>query len=101
MRRLARILSARPLAFVGEFAFSLYLVHALVLELLRVHVVQAAGLSDAMAFWTLMALGIPAVMCMAYMFFLLCERPFLTIRSFRELVGALKRPFRRKGKARA
>ena len=50
LRGLARLLSARPLAFVGEFAFSLYLVHALVLELLRVHVLQAAGLSNAMAF---------------------------------------------------
>ncbi|MDR6504447.1 acyltransferase [Arthrobacter oryzae] len=95
LRGLARLLSARPLAFVGEFAFSLYLVHALVLELLRVHVVHAAGLSDAMAFWTLMVLGIPAALGVAYVFFLLCERPFLTIRSFGELAAALKRPSRR------
>lgn len=88
---LARLLAVRPLMFVGEFAFSLYLVHALALELLRAHVVQASGLSGAAAFWTLLALGVPAALATAYGFFVLCERPFLTIRSFGELAGSVRR----------
>lgn len=97
---LARLLAVRPLMFVGEFAFSLYLVHALALELLRAHVVQVAGLSGAAAFWTLLALGIPAALVSAYGFFVLCERPFLTIRSFGELAGSVRRRIGRNGATR-
>ncbi|PVZ57061.1 acyltransferase family protein [Arthrobacter sp. H-02-3] len=94
LRWIARGLAARPLAFLGKFAFSLYLVHALALEMLRVHVVHAAGLTGGAAFWTLLGLGLPAAVLAAYGFFALCERPFLTIRSFSQLGGALRSPFR-------
>jgi|UPI0006895583 peptidoglycan/LPS O-acetylase OafA/YrhL len=94
---LIRLLAARPLAFTGEFAFSIYLVHALALELLRRYVVQPAGLSGAPAFWILLAVGIPASLLAAYAFFLACERPFLTIRSVPQLARALKRAVRHQG----
>lgn len=99
MRWLARVLASRPLAFVGQFAFSLYLVHAPVLELLRVYVIHGFGLSGSAAFWTLLALGIPAALIAAYLFFLGCERPFLTIRSVGQLVGSVRRLTGRKAGA--
>jgi peptidoglycan/LPS O-acetylase OafA/YrhL len=95
LRWIAAVLSTRPLVFVGQFAFSLYLVHAPVLEVLRVNVVMSAGITGAAAFWTLAGLGIPAALGAAYLFFLVCERPFLTIRGFGQLVTALQGPFRR------
>jgi peptidoglycan/LPS O-acetylase OafA/YrhL len=95
LRWLTRLLSARPLVFVGQFAFSLYLIHAPVLEVLRVHLVVPTGLTGAPAFWMLAAIGIPAALGTAYLFFRTCERPFLTIRSFHELAAAVREWFRR------
>lgn len=89
LRWLARILALRMLVFVGQFAFSLYLIHALILELLRSWVVQPLGLTGASAFWLLLGLGLPGAVGVAYLFFLVCERPFLSIRSFRGLRVAM------------
>jgi len=85
-----RLLSTRPLVFTGQFSFSLYLVHGPVLEALRVHLLAPLGLAAPTAFWILAATGIPAALGFAYLFFLVCERPFLTIRSFRQLVAAVR-----------
>lgn len=94
---LARIISIRPLAFVGSFAFSLYLIHAPILAMITTYVVKLSPLPDDSAFGLLLLIGVPASLGAAYVFFLLCERPFLKIRSFPELVTALQLSFRRKG----
>ncbi|WP_422936011.1 acyltransferase family protein [Sinomonas sp. P47F7] len=95
---LARFLALRPLAAVGTFAFSLYLVHAPILDVLRERVLAPAGVTGANAFWPLMLLGVPAALAGAYAFFVVCERPFLRIRSFRQLWDAVRQlavPWRR------
>lgn len=89
LKWLARILARKIPVFVGQFAFSLYLIHALILELLRSWVIQPLGLTGASAFWLLLGLGLPCAICAAYLFFLVCERPFLSIRSFSELRAAM------------
>ena len=38
-----KVLAARPLAFVGQFAFSLYLIHAPILDLARTHIISPLG----------------------------------------------------------
>lgn len=82
---LRRMLSARPLAWLGAFAFSLYLVHAPVLDLIRVGIIESSGWQGTQAFIGLLALGLPASLAASYAFFLLFERPFLHVRSWRDL----------------
>lgn len=87
LRALRRVLSARPTVRLGEFAFSIYLVHGPLLAIIGEHVVP--GWSPAGRFLVLLLLGVPVSLLAAWLFFLAFERPFLTIRSFGQLRGAL------------
>ncbi|MEO5663229.1 MAG: hypothetical protein ABIR39_08085, partial [Nocardioides sp.] len=66
-----------------------YLVHALFLDLIRIHVLAPLGVQGGEAFWPLLLLGVPVAVFGAWAFFLVFERPFLTIRSARQLAQAL------------
>jgi len=92
---MVRLLSLRPLVFVGTFAFSLYLIHAPVLAMLTTYVVKPAGLDSMPSLGLLLALGCPAAIGAAYLFFLVFERPFLSIRSLGQLLAALTLAFRK------
>lgn len=87
---LARLLEARPLAWLGHRAYSVYLVHALFLDLVRIHVLDRLGIEGGAAFWPLLVLGVPAAIAGSLLFFRVFERPFLTIRSVRDLVAAVR-----------
>ena len=81
----SRVLALRPVVVLGTFSYSLYLIHAplvaLAGALLSRYGVGAAG--SALTY----ALLIPAVIALAYGFFLIAERPFLS-HAFR---GAIER----------
>ena len=77
---LHRALSWRPLAFLGTFAYSIYLIHGPVLQLFWLFVIVPLHLSSR-GILLAEALGVvPATVAVAYLFFLACERPFLTRR---------------------
>jgi peptidoglycan/LPS O-acetylase OafA/YrhL len=84
----ARFLSLRPIVIVGTFSYSLYLIHGPLVA------VTAAGLQRIHAGSTLSAVAYVAlvvvVLALAYAFFLIAERPFLSA-GFRE---AIERPDR-------
>jgi peptidoglycan/LPS O-acetylase OafA/YrhL len=82
---LARALSLSWLARIGEFAYSLYLVHAPILAMLTTFVVQTLRLEPMTELWLLLGLGVPASLGGAYVFFLACERPFLAVRTWKDL----------------
>jgi peptidoglycan/LPS O-acetylase OafA/YrhL len=90
LRFVARVLSAGFLTRTGEFAFSIYLVHAPILAVLVNALIVPAGLDRMSSMLLLLVTGVPASLCAAYTFFLAFERPFLRIRSFRDLVAALR-----------
>ena len=76
----APLLSWRPLAFLGTFAYSLYLTHMPALTLLRTGLnLWLPGIS-ALAKVALTGMCLPLVIGLAYLFFLTCERPFLRRR---------------------
>ena len=62
------LLQSRPLTFVGAFSYSLYLIHAPMLGLLRVFMPNVVFV------------GLPAALVAGYLFFLAFERPLLGSR---------------------
>lgn len=83
-----RLLSWKPLTFIGTFAYSIYLIHApllLGIETLlftrRAHFPSPlAGLPPLVQFAWLALVGVPVVVAGAYLFSLAFERPFLSAR---------------------
>jgi peptidoglycan/LPS O-acetylase OafA/YrhL len=79
------LLASRPLAGLGRFSYSTYLVHAPVLLVVAVLLVRPLGWSPVPSFMLLVGTGLLLALGMAYGFFLVFEKPFLTVRSFRAL----------------
>lgn len=75
--KLRDFLSARPLVFIGNFSYSLYLIHAPLLQIIWQYVLHPLGLGKVFEFSILLVLGTPLIISAAYIFFLYCERPFL------------------------
>ncbi len=87
---LNRLLSWRPLVFIGTFAYSIYLVHAPLIQLLWQYVfVPLQGRPESM-FLALCFAGTPLIVGVSYLFFLACERPFLNRRK-RETMAETER----------
>lgn len=72
-----RALAWKPLAFVGTFGYSLYLMHAPFLQVLSQYVLTPFGPPPTITFTLLILLGTPVVVMLCYGFFWFCERPFL------------------------
>lgn len=88
--RLRGLLSWRPLVSVGTFAYSLYLIHAPLIQLLWQYAfVPLHGRPPAL-FLAFTFVGMPLIVGASYLFFLACERPFLTRRK-RETVAETER----------
>jgi peptidoglycan/LPS O-acetylase OafA/YrhL len=73
-------LATPRLAFLGTFAYSLYLVHAPILQLVWQTLIGPVAVAPWVAFVALLLAGVPAALAGAYGFFLVCERPFLRPR---------------------
>ncbi|HEX6797348.1 MAG TPA: acyltransferase, partial [Ktedonobacterales bacterium] len=82
-RSLARIvLGARPIAFTGKFAYSIYLIHAPIVAavylcIVRPHISGPLHLPFPATVAVMMVTAVPIAIAAAYLFFLVCERPFL------------------------
>lgn len=76
----SRCLSWRPLVFIGTFSYSLYLIYAPLLQVVWQYLVHPLHLGDRMTLALMIVLGGPLIVGIAYLFFLVCERPFLTTR---------------------
>ncbi|MGV3504467.1 MAG: acyltransferase family protein [Adhaeribacter sp.] len=80
LKVILQILSWRPLVFTGTFAYSLYLVHAPLLQVFSQYVtgpLQAPPLTAVLLF---VFLALPGIGAISYLFFLLAERPFMKRR---------------------
>ncbi|WP_316786298.1 acyltransferase [Pedobacter frigiditerrae] len=81
LRFFKQIFSWQPLVFLGMFAYSVYLVHAPILELISVYLIPLFNISSAYyATLVLIILGTSIVVGLAYLFFLAFEKPFLNKR---------------------
>ena len=75
--RLRAILAWRPLVFVGTFSYSVYLIHAPLLQILWQYVLEPAHLGPVSMFAALMGPGLLVVLGVAYAFFRVFEEPFM------------------------
>jgi peptidoglycan/LPS O-acetylase OafA/YrhL len=78
--RLTRVFGWRPLVFVGTFAYSLYLVHAPLLQIVWQYLVNPLGLGSGATYGVTVLAGIPLIVAAAYLFFLACELPFMNTK---------------------
>ncbi len=75
--RLRDFLSLKPLVFTGTFSYSLYLIHAPLLQFIWQYALHPLHLGDTCEFVLLLLAGNPLILGAAYIFFLFGERPFL------------------------
>ena len=75
--RLHALLSVKPLVFVGSFSYSLYLIHAPLLQMLWLYVFPSLRSDPNLLCVALLGLGLPMIVLVSYLFFLACEKPFL------------------------
>jgi peptidoglycan/LPS O-acetylase OafA/YrhL len=92
--RVRRVLEMRPLPFLGSFSYSTYLLHLPVLAIIEFAVVNPLVSSPLARFALLLLFGLPAVFAVTYGFHRVFERPFITNRSFGDLVSSYRRPTR-------
>jgi peptidoglycan/LPS O-acetylase OafA/YrhL len=76
---------SRPAVFVGSFSYSLYLIHAPVLETLQRFVVEPLALPPFATFVALVTVVLPVVLAFCYGFYRLFEKPFLDRRDMAAL----------------
>ena len=78
-----RALQWRPLVWVGSFAYSLYLTHYVLMPSVydasrKVPLIDGSRGLQTIA---MLAVGLPILVGLAHVFFLICERPFLSARA--------------------
>jgi peptidoglycan/LPS O-acetylase OafA/YrhL len=67
----------KPIAVIGTFSYSLYLLHAPLLQILWQYVLRPANVGDLAMFVFLMTVGLAVVLVVAYLFYRLFEEPFM------------------------
>jgi peptidoglycan/LPS O-acetylase OafA/YrhL len=70
-------LSMRPVVWLGTFSYSLYLIHAPLLQVIWQYIIHPLGLRPGPTFLLLALVSAPLIPACAYAFFLFCERPFM------------------------
>jgi peptidoglycan/LPS O-acetylase OafA/YrhL len=74
---LHRVLSWKPIVLIGTFSYSLYLLHAPLLQVLWKFTLRPLGLPGTTMFALLMTLGLVLILAFSYGFFRIFEAPFL------------------------
>jgi peptidoglycan/LPS O-acetylase OafA/YrhL len=74
---LRNILSWYPLSFAGTFAYSIYLIHAPLLELVYTYMLAPLHLSPLAGMLFMYSVGLLLSIFVAYFFFLFAEKPFM------------------------
>lgn len=83
--RLRRLLQRGPLIAVGQFSYSLYLLHAPLLIVAWVFMVEPLGLGPGAGFAFMAVLVVPLIVAASYAFHRAFERPFMKYRSWAQL----------------
>jgi peptidoglycan/LPS O-acetylase OafA/YrhL len=69
--------SYKPIVFLGTFAYSIYLIHAPIIQILWQYVFTPLQDKPVQMLLALSLIGILPILALSYLFFILCERPFI------------------------
>jgi peptidoglycan/LPS O-acetylase OafA/YrhL len=76
--RVRKVLSVRAVTFLGSFSYSLYLIHSVIQHIYLGSSIGMRMASDPMKQLAILVFGItPIVLVVAYLFYLVAERPFV------------------------
>ena len=89
-----RLLEVRPLVWLGFFSYSLYLVHAPIIQVVWQYVVHPLHLGPRVSFALIMVMGPVAAVLVAFVFHLIFERPFINYRTWNTVVSVYRNPRR-------
>ena len=78
--RLRTYLSWKPLVFIGTFAYSIYLIHFPLVQILWQYGLHPLGKGPLATYLLLILIGLPLIIGASYVFFLAFERPFLNTK---------------------
>ena len=78
--RLRNLLSWRPLVFVGTFAYSIYLIHMPVAQIIWQYGFHPLHKGFLPTYFLMIVIGLPLILSASYLFFLAFERPFLNTK---------------------
>ena len=81
--QLQAILKIKPLTFIGAFAYSLYLIHAPIIQLVYLLLIKPMSLSSNSVYMIFLLLGLFFSLIISYGFYLIFERPFMLIKSLK------------------
>jgi peptidoglycan/LPS O-acetylase OafA/YrhL len=90
--RVRRILAARPLVFVGMFSFSVYLIHAPLLQAEWQYGLRPLHQGSRLSVALLISIGVPLMLAAAYGFFHLFERRFMHPPQRADEPGSIQQP---------
>ncbi|WCT14900.1 acyltransferase family protein [Mucilaginibacter jinjuensis] len=76
-----KALSWKPLAWIGTFSYSLYLIHSPVLQLLSKYFLAPIEISTSTKSYLLIIIGTTSAIAIAYIFHVLFERPFMGLKN--------------------
>ena len=88
--RLRNALSWRPLVFVGTFAYSIYLIHMPIAQVIWQYGFHPLHKGFLPTYFLMVFVGLPIVVGASYLFFLAFERPFLNTKK-RETLAETER----------
>ncbi|ALI99768.1 hypothetical protein DC20_13280 [Rufibacter tibetensis] len=80
LKYVTKCLSWKPIAFMGSFAYSIYLIHAPLLQIQYQYIVNPLNLSPLHGVLFYLLVGTPMIIGFAYLFFLVAEKPFIRRR---------------------
>ena len=76
-----KILNWKPLVKLGCFSYSIYLIHLPLVQLFYQYISRPLNLSPVLEVTLMYLIGVPLVIAISYVFFLLFEKPFLSQRA--------------------
>ena len=77
---LNKILNWNPLVKIGGFSYSLYLIHVPLLQVFLQYICKPLQLSPSLEIYLVVFAGIPMIIAVSYIFFLVIEKPCLSRR---------------------
>jgi len=83
--RLRDALSWKPLVFVGTFAYSIYLIHMPLAQMIWQYGLHPLHKGFLGTYFLMIVVGLPLILGVSYLFFLAVERPFLNTKKHETL----------------